>query len=254
MPQESTRQLTRSLYRAGTFPGDSPPDEATLRSLINEGRRLAQGASSMELEVGLASAIGTYVFYFVRAERRRPWLADKIERLERALKYSRECAEWDVLAGQGEHSLQAQGPPRERIGAWLGHDLVKQAPIRDLRRAVEILEPIYQQTKAKYVPELCSYADALYKTGRYSEAADVAEELGRRADVQWRPGTTPGPYKLVARALRAEANRLMRSGAVNSAGAVLTRLMATGHATPTDAKRLDRVRTETINIGHREEP
>jgi tetratricopeptide (TPR) repeat protein len=132
--------------------------------------------------------------------------------------------------------------PQFHIACTLGIVLVREAPIRDLNKAINYLDPIYRAT-ATYEPALCYYSEALYKRGDYLEAARLATELHERAkgDPEWKSGIPPGPMGIAASAFRAEAKHCKKEGRLEQAVEALQQLVQTGFATVNDRKMLDKL-------------
>jgi hypothetical protein len=109
--------------------------------------------------------------------------------------------------------------------------------VRDLQRGIPLLETVFQSTR-DYEPLLCSYAEAIYKTGDFEKAAAVATELRRRAkeSKEWKDSIPPAPMGIAAKAYRAGIKQLKKGGDVKEAFAVSEKLLQTGVATENDRR------------------
>jgi hypothetical protein len=99
------------------------------------------------------------------------------------------------------------------------------------------LEPVFQLTQ-DYEPLLCSYAEAIYKTGDFEKAATVATELHKRAknSKEWKQNIPPAPMRIAAMAYRAEIKQLRKDGKVREALSVSNSLLSTQAASENDRK------------------
>jgi hypothetical protein len=190
---------------------------------------------SFELEVVLGGALYAYVFNCVRGDARRAFLERIVRHWERALKLAH-GSDWDVLPPW------RNGPPEVYVRAILGWFLVREAPVRDLDKALEHLEQVRCATST-YVPELCGYADALYKQGDYLGCAKMAVELQARvaSDPEWQGICPPALSRLLAQAYRAEAKRRHKQRDFCGAAEMYEKLVDTGAATSNDLRLRDRL-------------
>jgi len=199
---------------------------------INELSTPFLDSSSFEFELALGGALYQFVFNHIRGEERRPYLIRVIEHFDKALMLSK-GQRWQALTYNKEE-------PHAYIAGIMGIILVREALIRDLDKAIAYLEPIFSSTK-RYLPALCSYAEALYKQGQYVEAARVAEDLHRRAekDPEWERTIPPAPLSIAASAYRAEAKRQKKEGHLTEAKASFVKLLDTGMASENDRHLVD---------------
>ncbi len=167
--------LIERLSRVGVFGIGSagPPDASELQELIREVETALVEQPTLELRYRLATAIMTYVFFHVRGDARVLWLNRADGLLRQAL------AEAERLGSASPVALP-------EVRAVLSRLLVESPTVRDLATAEKQLRATWKET-TEYRPELCSLVSAVYKQGRYAEAAELALELHQRAtkDSEW---------------------------------------------------------------------
>src|SRR6185295_14964932 len=124
----------------------------------------------------------------------------------------------------------------------LGALVIEEAVIRDLPKGLSYLGRVYREA-TNYIPQLCSYADGLYKAGAYRDAAAVATELHRRArrDPEWGDNPPPGPLRLAAKAWRGEVRQLQKQRRTIDALEAYRELIGTHAATPNDHRLLEQL-------------
>jgi tetratricopeptide (TPR) repeat protein len=231
------RTAVKLLHDLTTFRlGQERLSNADLLATIEEIETRFAGRQSFELELVLGGALNTYVFNCVRGDARGPFLQRIVRHWERAADLARGAA-WDILP---RFRLQ----PELYAHAILGSFLVCEAPVRDLDKALQHLEQVRCST-SWYVPELGTYADALYKRGDYLGCARIAAELRARADgdPEWRGVFAPQAFApLLAKAYRAEAKRRQKQGDLQGAAKMFEALVDTGAATLNDLRLTERLR------------
>jgi hypothetical protein len=178
-------------------------------------------SDSAELEYWLGIAWRNYNAWFVRGDSRRASLETAISHFERAafLEEGGSTPRWITYASE------------------LGTILVEEALVRDLARGIAVLGAVFQSTN-NYEPRLCSYAEAIYKTGDYVKAAEIANELHERVkrSEEWRDQPPPAPMNIAAKAHRARIKQLKKEGKAEEALLVSGELMRTGAATGNDRR------------------
>jgi hypothetical protein len=186
-----------------------------------------------ELEYWLGIAWRNYTAWFLRGDARRSPLQKAISHFERAalLEESGSTPKWITYASE------------------LGAILVEEALVRDLERGVAVLEKVFRST-TEYEPRLCAYAEAIYKTGDYQKAAEVATELDERArrSREWRRQPPPAPMQIAAKAHRAHVRQLRKEGKAEEALAVSSELLRTGAATENDRRIHEKLETRPAEI------
>jgi hypothetical protein len=184
---------------------------------------------SPELHYWLGIAWRNYTAWFVRGAGRKPFLQKAATHLERAylLEEDKSGSTWRGYACE------------------LGALLADEALIRDLDRAIPVFEAVFSSTD-RYEPLLCSFAEAVYKTGDYEKAASVATELHNRAKrAQKEFGCVPpAPMRIAAKALRARTKHLKKEGDARGALSVSEELLRTGCATETDRRNHEKLETQ----------
>ncbi len=145
-------------------------------------------SNSAELEYSLGIAWRNYTAWFIRSDERKPYLEKAVMQFAKAytLEKGSSGTKWTSYASE------------------LGALLVEEALIRDLERGIPLLEAVFQSTR-DYEPLLCTYAQAIYKSGNIQKAAAVAIELHRRAkkSKEWKDSVPPAPMRIAAMAYRA---------------------------------------------------
>jgi hypothetical protein len=221
--------------------GEPPPSNEKMLAAIEDTEARFSAERSFELELVLGGALYTYVFNCVRGNARRTFLERIVSHWERALSFA-QAGDWDVLP-------RSRLRPEIYVRAILGSFLVREALVRDLNKALTHLECVRCATEI-YVPELCSYADALYKRGDYLACAKMAAELQARiaTDPEWRNVPEPPALsRLRAQGYRAEAKKQQKLGDVQRAAEMYSELVGTGAATPNDLRM--RKRLNTLLVG-----
>lgn len=195
---------------------------------------------SHEFHLALGGAWRVYTAFHARGMNRKPFLELAVQEWERAHALAA-GQQWQVLAGSiprsyGTLSCQLY------IAALLGALVIEEALIRDLPKGLSYLARVYRET-TNYIPQLCSYADGLYKVGAYRDAAEVATELHRRArcDPKWGDSPPPAPLRLAAKAWRAEVRQLQKQRRAIDALEASRELIGTHAATPNDHRLLEQL-------------
>lgn len=93
--------------------------------------------------------------------------------------------------------------------------LVEDAPIRDLDRAENVLQFVYDSTE-EYEPCLCSYAELFYKRGNFEKSAEIGLNINdrRTRSPEWKDDLPPAPLGIVASAYRALAKQVKKEGKI----------------------------------------
>lgn len=228
------REVTRTLYNYSLFGIGiaSPTSKQEMLSHIEEAEAQSSKWNSFELEFAIGTALSAYVFKFVRGEERKPYLERMILHIEKAYRLS-QGRQWDALSFIKQE-------PQLHIALTLGILLVREAPIRDLNKAINYLGPIYCTTTT-YEPAFCFYAEALYMRGDYLDAARLATEIHQRAQADPTYKSVNAPMGIAASAFRAEAKRCKKEGRLEEAIVTFRHLMQTGMGTSNDQKLLDKL-------------
>ena len=217
----SSSDAVRSLQQVASFGLGPQPTQAQMLETIRRVEDQYPSSNSAELEYWLGIAWRNYIAWFVRGDERKPYLEKAVAHFERAyaLEKANSGSRWKTYASE------------------LGALLVDEALIRDLKRGIPLLEAVFQSTQ-DYEPLLCSYADAIYKTGDFEKAAVVATELHRRAknSKEWKQNVPPAPMRIAAMAYRAEIRQLKKDGKIKEAVSVSSALLSTGAASDNDQK------------------
>ncbi len=217
----SVTEAIESLKRASSFGLGSQPSQPDMLKLLEKVEKQHPASKSPELEYWLGIAWRNYTAWFVRGDERKPYLEKAITHFDKAYKMETESkgTNWITYASE------------------LGKLLIDEAIVRDLDRGIFLLGQVYDNT-TDYEPELCSYADALYKANRFQEAADVAISLNKRASKsqRWRDSIPPAPMAIAARAYRAQVKQYKKENQLKKAIMASTRLLETGCATDNDKR------------------
>jgi hypothetical protein len=208
-----------------------------LQELISEGEQALAERPTLQLRYRLAGAILVHVFFHIRGDARSPWLGRAAALLREALEEAERLGPKSVV-------------PLSEIRALLSRLLVEAPAVRDLATAEKELRATWNETR-EYRPEFCSLVSAVYKQGRYAEAAELALELHQRAtkDSDWSDNPPPAPLQLAVTALRAEVRRLKKANDPRAALAVSERLCRLPDASDNDRKILERLRAESSTTG-----
>jgi hypothetical protein len=211
----------RSLQRVSSFGLGPQPTQAQMLRTIEKVETERPNSNSAELEYWLGIAWRNYTAWFIRGDKRKPHLEKAVIHFENAytLEKGSSGAKWMTYSSE------------------LGALLVEEAPVRDLERGIQLLEAVFDSTR-DYEPLLCTYADAIYKSGDFHEAAAVAAELHRRAEEsgEWKDCVPPAPMRIAAKACRARIKQLKKDGKLKEAFAVSETLLQTGAATDNDQR------------------
>ncbi len=223
----SISDAIHSLERVASFGLGPQPTQAQMLETVQRIEDQYPASHSAELEYWLGIAWRNYTAWFVRGDERKPYLEKAIAHLERA--YSLEKAN--------------SGQRWKTYASELGALLVDEALMRDLDRGIPLLEAVFQSTQ-DYEPLLCSYAEAIYKTGDFEKAAAVATELYRRAksSKEWKQNIPPAPMRIAAMAYRAEIKQLKKDGKISEALSISNALLNTGAASDNDRKTHEKLK------------
>jgi hypothetical protein len=217
----SVSDAIRSLQQAVSFGLGPQPTQAQMLETVRMVEDQHPASNSAELEYWLGIAWRNYAAWFVRGDERKPYLEKAIGHFEKA--YTVEKA--------------SSGTRWKTYASELGALLVDEALIRDLEHGIFLLEAVFQSTQ-DYEPLLCSYAEAIYKTGDFEKAAVIATELYKRAksSKEWKQNIPPAPMRIAAMAYRAEIKHLKKGGKVREALSASNNLLNTGAASENDRK------------------
>jgi len=128
----------------------------------------------------------------------------------------------------------------ERYGLYLASLLVSVAIIRDLENALDIYRDIFHST-IHYEPEFCYYADALYKNGDYELAAEIGEQLHKRAIKYFKEGNPTLPLDVAGKAYRALIKTSIQNEKYQQAITYCNKLKKINRATANDIKVLEKL-------------
>jgi tetratricopeptide (TPR) repeat protein len=224
----TTLDAIRALERVSSVGSGPSPVQQAMLGTIEAIESQYPSTDSAELEYWLGIAWRNYNSWFVRGDSRVLTLQKAIAHFERAtvLEEGGSTQRWNTYASE------------------LGTILVEEALVRDLERGIAILETVFQST-TDYEPRLCAYAEAIYKTGDYREAAEVATELHKRAKSsrEWHNQPPPAPMRIAAKAYRAYIKQLRKEGRTDEALAMSRELLRTGAATENDQRNHAKLET-----------
>lgn len=192
-------------------------------------------SDSYEFAYWLGIAFRNYTSMFVRGEKRKPYLQRAAYYFEKAYALSK-----GVIPDELPIAMIYTGSlDRNTIACEAGSLYINEAIIRDLKRGIYYLGIVYSSTKS-YYPQLCSYAEAFYKLGKYLKAAEIAFELHRRAQEssEWKDKVPPAPVSIAAKAYRAAAKEYKKNGESKKAIFLFQRLIDMNMATDNDRKLL----------------
>ncbi|MCP4256020.1 MAG: hypothetical protein GY774_00670 [Planctomycetes bacterium] len=203
----------------------SLPLQSEMGDVIAEVEKQFPESSSWELEYWLGIAIRNYTAWFIRGDERKQYLQTAILHLENAY----------TLSG---------GSQQDDIACVLGCMFIDEAVIRDLKKGVFYLKPIFDSTE-DYQPAFCSYAEAYYKLGDYAEAIHIGLELNRRAKRQeWHSGPPTAPMNTVSKSYRVLAKDSKKKGKIEAAISLFQTLINLGLATDNDKELLKKLQGE----------
>jgi hypothetical protein len=181
-----------------------------------------------------------YTAWFLRGDKRRE-----------PLLLARKALELGFSRGRGELVTYIPRTPSTvgrqidlvTIAAEVGRLLVEEAPVRDLPGAEPFLAFVSHEC-SDYHPALCAYAELAFKQKDYSRSAEIALDAHRRACVSktWsNPSPPPAPYKVAAKAYRAEGNQARKAGDLQRARVAFANIEKLGEASENDTKILTRL-------------
>lgn len=224
--------LSGLTFTAGGEAPSAPKSKTESLKILNAIERQFQHTNSFQLEYALANAWRPYA----RGAERKRYLKRVVDHLAR----SYELAKNEDYHSSGPHDRFGSIHPSLRIAGELGAVLVREAPIRDLDRAIPYLKELYENTKT-YEPALCSYVEAFYKLGDYNRAGELVVELKDRAmqDPEWSDSIPSGMSKLAAKAYRAEGKKLKKDGRLSEAATAFRKVADSSFATEVDLRLLD---------------
>lgn len=215
-----------SLKEVASFESATQASQAEMLNIIEKVEKQHPDSNSAQLEYWLGVAWRNYTAWFVRGDDREEYLLKAADHLQRAydIEISGSGLNWAIYAGA------------------LGSLLVNEAIVRDLERAIPLLEKLFKSTQS-YDPLLCSYADALYKAKEFEAAAEVASALHQRAESseEWEDFVPPAPMRIAAKAYRAQVRQFKKKGQLKEAVEVSEKLLKTGAATENDERIYQRL-------------
>lgn len=204
------------------------PTQQQLLTAIEDIERQHPNSNSAELESWLGGAWNSYTAWFIRGDARKTYLEKAVMHREKAyaIEKGRSGSNWTKYA------------------ASLGAMLVDESVIRNVERGVPLLEMVFQSSR-NYMPSLCSYAEAIYRSGDFQKAAAIATDLHRRAkeSEDWKFGIPPATMRIAAKAYRAHIKQLKKEGKPNEAFVVSEKLIQTGAATENDQRIHEKLAT-----------
>ena len=217
-----------SLLKLISFGLGPQPTQQQMLTVIEKVESQYPNSNSAELESLLGCAWGAYGGLFIRGDERKIYYEMDIKHREKAFAIAKDCpgADW------------------QKYAAGLGKVLVERVLIKDFERGIPLLDTVFQASR-DYMPSLCSYAEAIFKTGDFQKAAAVATELHRRAkeSEKCKFGIPPAPMRIAAMAYRAHIKQLKKEGNPKEAFVVSEKLIQTGVATDNDQRIHEKLAT-----------
>lgn len=236
----SLAQAIRSLKEIFCFRFGKESSQSETAKLISKIEKQFANSDSYELAYWLGIAFRNYTSMFIRGEKRKPYLQRAVHYFERAYALSKGVIPDEVSITKAQMGVL----DRNTIACEAGSLFIEEAIIRDLKKGIYYLGTVYNNTKS-YYPQLCSYAEAFYKVGKYLKAAEVALELHRRAQgsPEWKNKVPPAPMNIVAKAYRAKAKEYKKNGEIKQAILLFQRLVDMNMITNNDRKILEKLQT-----------
>ena len=219
--KRSIDKALQALQSVSTLGVEIDNSKEIMLNTIEKVSQKHSNSDSSELNFQLGISWHNYCEWYVRGNQRLDYLQKAIHHFGKA---------YDLETAQ-------KGSERIKYASHLGHVLVDEAKVRDLDRAIPLLEYVYNSLQA-YTPDLCSYADALYKNGDYTESANVAMQLTKWAQQETPKGeiVPPAPLKIAAKAYRAQVKSLAKSEQYDKAIIASSKLLESGFATNNDER------------------
>lgn len=229
----SQGEAIRSLKEMSGFGLGRELSQPEMAKSISKIEKQFSKSDSYKLIYWLGVAFRSYTSMFVRGEKRKPYLQRAAYYFEKAYALSKGVIpeELPIVA------IHTGSLDRYTIACEVGSLYINEAIIRDFKRGVYYLGIVYSNTKS-YYPQLCSYAEAFFKLGKYLKAAEIALELHRRAQEssEWKDKVPPAPMSIAAKAYRAAAKGYKKNGEYKKAIFLFQRLIDTNMATENDQK------------------
>jgi hypothetical protein len=210
---------------------DERDTEKTMKNVMENIESQFSIDTSPEVEYWLGVAWENFTGWYVRGDERKIYLDRSIKHYEKAYSLSRDYSHgrWVEYAGN------------------LGRLLVDTAIIRDLEKAIPILEDIYNNTD-EYLPPLCSLPEAYYKKGNFLKAADIGKELYKRAIEEakreaknlgiseWDDFVPYAPLETASKAYRALVRQYRKERNIENAYNTSCKLIELGYYSDNDEK------------------
>ena len=235
--KKNPQKLIESLQRFCFFIGEGYPTPDEMLKVISKARKDCLDSDSYELEYWLGTALVYYNTWFVRGDERKPYLEEAVYHLERAFALS----EGKIPKEYPPHEVKEFGSLfRNDIACEVGQLLIDEAIIRDIEKGISYLRPVFESS-SYYHPLLCFYAETYYKLEDYLKAAEVALELHKRAEKEWKDKAPPAPLGIVAKSYRAQAKQHKKNGEIDQAIYYFQKLVDMDLATDNDQKLLKKL-------------
>ena len=160
------------------FGSEQDFDKANMLKVVNEVTEgFAADSKNPKLFYWLGIAWRNFTAWHVRGDERKEYLEKSVSYYDKALNLSRDTLPVQLPVDKRHN---ADYLDQIDIAGDLGDLLVNEALIRDLDRAEQVLQFVYENTD-EYEPCLCAYADLFYKKGDYQKCIEVAETIQNRA-------------------------------------------------------------------------
>jgi hypothetical protein len=221
MNKWSAREATRKLEHVFSTGSGSSLEQTQMLELIEAIESQLNMCGDPKLQYWLGVANTNYVSWYVRGDKRKPFLERAVTHYERAYMLEKDFggSKWHEYAGAA------------------GKLLVEEAVIRNLQKGLLLLEAAFS-FKQTYEPYMCWYAEGIYKSGSYAHAAEVAMELHLRAanSIEWKSGVPQMPMMIVVKSLRALIRLAKKAKNISEAYSISEKLLKTGAASENDRK------------------
>jgi hypothetical protein len=207
--------------------------ESIMKNVIENIENQFSTNTSPELEYWLGIAWENFAGWYIRGDERKAYLKKSIKHYEKGYSLGRDYTHkrWIEYAGN------------------LGRLLVDTAIIRDIEKAIPILEDIYNNTD-DYFPSLCSLPEAYYKQGEYLRAAELGKSVYERGVKQAEKefGTAemapPAALDTATKAYRALVRQYKKDGDIESAYNISCKLIELDFYSDNDEKTHNKLEEE----------